>query len=236
MRAAMRGAALIALSSCAAAGVGGGATPQANTLSRAERDAGWRLLFDGTTTAGWRSHRADTIGAGWQVVDGALTRMAPAGDIVTTEQFRNFELELDWLIAPGGNSGIFYRVADTGDEVYLTGHEMQVLDDERHADGKSLLTSAGSVFALYPAPRGIAHPAGTWNHARILASGDHVEHWLNGTRVASFDIGSPDWSARVAASKFATWSGFGRMPVGRIALQDHGDRVAFRNIKVRVLP
>ena len=226
------GAALATLSACATAGVGD--EPRANTLSRAERAAGWRLLFDGRTTAGWRSHRADTIGAGWQVVDGALTRVAPAGDIVTVEQFRDFELELDWLISPGGNSGIFYRVADEGDEVYLSGHEMQVLDDARHADGQSPLTSAGSVFGLYPAPRGVVHPAGRWNHARIVVSGEHVEHWLNGTRVAAFDIGSPDWNARVAASKFASWAGFGRHPTGRIALQDHGDRVAYRNIRIRV--
>ena len=140
------------------------------------------------------------------------------------------------MIAPGGNSGIFYRVADSGDAVWVTAHEMQVLDDARHDDGKSPLTSAGSVFALYPALRGVAHPANEWNHVRILVSGDHVEQWLNGTRVVSFDIGSPDWSARVAASKFATLPGFGRQPTGRLALQDHGDRVAFRNIKVRVLP
>lgn len=227
--------AFVLLVCCASAGA---ATVQQghNTLSAAERAAGWRLLFDGRSTAGWRGFHVDTMPAGWQVVDGALTRMAPAGDIVSQDQFASFELTLEWNVAPGGNSGIFFHVADTGAAVYETGPEMQVLDDARHDDGKSPLTSAGSAFALYPAPRGVVRPAGEWNQVRIVVRGAHVEHWLNGHHVVTYELWSPDWRARVAASKFKQWGGYGLSPVGRIALQDHGDRVAFRDVKIRVLP
>jgi hypothetical protein len=207
-----------------------------NTLTPAERAAGWQLLFDGRSTAGWRGFKQDSMPAGWQVLDGALTRVGPGGDIVTESEFENFELTLDWNVAPGGNSGIFYRVSDAGGAVYETGPEMQVLDDERHADGKSRLTSAGSNFGLYPAPAGAVRPAGAWNRARIVVRGSHVEHWLNGQKVVDYELGSAEWEARVQGSKFRQWPGYGRAARGRIALQDHGDRVAFRNIKIRVLP
>jgi hypothetical protein len=207
-----------------------------NVLTPAERAQGWRLLLDGRSTAGWRGFKSDSMPQGWQIEDGALTRVAAAGDIVTDDQFESFELSLEWRVDAGGNSGIFYRVTDAGGAVYETGPEMQVLDDERHPDGKSPLTSAGSVFGLYPAPRGVVKPAGEWNAARIVVRGMHVEHWLNGQKIAEYELGSPDWKARVAASKFKQWPGYGRAITGRIALQDHGDRVAYRDIKIRVLP
>jgi len=210
--------------------------PAHNTLTDAERAAGWRLLFDGRTTNGWHGFKKDSTSPGWQAVDGALTRVAAAGDIVTNEQYTNFELSLEWNVAQGGNSGIFFHVADTGSAVYETGPEMQVLDDERHEDGKSPMTSAGSAFAIYPAPRGVVKPAGEWNQVRIVVRGSHVEHWLNGQKVVEYELGSPDWLARVKASKFKQWGGYGLSPTGRIALQDHGDRVAYRDIKIHVLP
>jgi len=213
-----------------------GSIQASNALSPAEQAAGWRLLFDGRTTQGWHGFKKDSMPAGWQVVDGALTRVGPAGDIVTQDEFENFELSLEWNVAPGGNSGIFYHVADSGAAVYETGPEMQVLDDERHADGKSRLTSAGSAFALYPVPAGVVKPAGEWNTVRIVVRGSHVEHWLNGQKVVDYELGSADWEARVQASKFKQWKGYGRSTKGRIALQDHGDRVAYRNIKIRALP
>jgi hypothetical protein len=169
-------------------------------------------------------------------VDGAIERGTGGGDLVTDETFANFELALDWKVAPGGNSGIIYRIDDAGEQTYMTGPEMQVLDDERHPDGKSRLTSAGSVYGLYPAPTGVVKPAGEWNAVRIVVNGNSVVHWLNGVPAAKYDLGSADWERRVAASKFAEWKGYGRATRGRIGLQDHGDQVSFRNIRILVLP
>ena len=216
------------------------ATPaDLNTLTAAERDAGWRLLFDGRTTQGWRGFRMDTMPSGWQAVDGALQIVRGGGhDIVTRDTFANFELQLEWRIAPGGNSGIFYRGSEDDEAVYWNAPEMQVLDDSGHADGRLLTTSAGSVFGLYPVPSHLARPAGQWNQARILVNGNHVEHWLNGVKAAEYEFGGADWDARVRASKFAPHVHFGRNARGFIALQDHGgnDHPAFRNIKIKVLP
>ena len=205
-------------------------------LTAAERAAGWRLLFDGTTTEGWRGYRRDAMPAGWRVEAGALTRVAAGGDIITRDQFGDFELELEWQVEPGGNSGIFYRATEDEDAIWQTAPEMQVLDDAAHPDGRSPLTSAGALYALYPAPPGIVRPAGEWNSVRLIARGPHVEHWLNGVKVVDVEIGSPDWEARIRQSKFSTVPRFGRNASGHIGLQDHGDRVAFRNIKIRVLP
>ena len=196
---------------------------------------GWRSLFDGRTTTGWRGFRSDSVPAGWQVVDGALTRVGRGGDIITTEQFDDFELELEWMIAPGGNSGVFFHVTEVSGATYETGPEMQVLDDAGHADGRSRLTAAGSNFALDSSPPGIVKPAGQWNTARLVVRGPHVEHWLNGVKVVEYELWTPEWKAKVAASKFAQWPGYGLARTGHIALQDHGDRVAYRNIRIRVL-
>lgn len=207
-----------------------------NTLTAAERAAGWRLLFDGRTTAGWRGFRLPAMRDGWQVVDGALTRVAEAGDIITQEKFRNFELELEWNVPPGGNSGIFYRASEDDEHIYWTAPEMQVLDDAGHADGKSRLTAAGANYGLHAAPAGIVKPAGQWNQVRLIVNVRHVEHWLNGVRLLQYDLYSPDWEVRVQGSKFAPHPRYGRNAEGYIGLQDHGDRVAYRNIKIRVLP
>ena len=207
-----------------------------NMLSTTERDAGWQLLFDGKTTTGWRGYRKDSMPRGWQVLDGALTRVDSAGDIVTAGQYANFELTLEWQVARGGNSGIFYRVSEDGDYPWRSGPEMQVLDDAGHPDGRSRLTSAGALYGLYPAPAGVVRPAGEWNAVRIVLNGHHVEHWLNGVKVVEAELGSPDWEARVKQSKFLEMPRYGRNASGHIGLQDHGDRVAYRNIKIRPLP
>ena len=196
----------------------------------------WRSLFDGRSLAGWHAYHQAGTPTNWRVVDGSIMAVAPGADLVTNDKYTNFELALDWKVWPGGNSGVIYRVDESGDETYVTGPEMQILDDARHPDGKSPLTSAGSNFGLYPAPRGIVKPAGEWNEARVLVNGNHVEHWLNGTKMVEYELGSDDWNARVQASKFRAWKGFGRSPSGVIALQDHGDSVAFRNIRIRTLP
>ncbi len=207
-------------------------------MSAEERDAGFRPLFDGASLIGWRIYHGGAPTTGWHVEHDAIVRTAGpgVGDLVTDGTFANFDLKLEWKVAAGGNSGIIYRVDDSGDATYMTGPEMQVLDDERHLDGKSELTSAGAVYGLYPAPRGIVKPAGEWNAVRILADGNHVEHWLNGTRIAQYEMGSAEWAQKVAGSKFDAWKGYGQFARGRIALQDHGDVVSYRNIRIKVLP
>jgi hypothetical protein len=206
-----------------------------NALSPAERAAGWRLLFDGKTTTGWRGWKMDSMPSGWQVVDGALTRVGRAADIITTEKFRDFELSLEWKIAPKGNSGIFYRASEDDAAIYWTAPEMQLLDDAGHPDDPRT-RAAGSNYDLHPAPAGVVKPAGEWNAVRIVVQGNHVEHWLNGVKVVEYELGSPEWEAKVKASKFAPHPHYGRNREGYIGLQEHGASVAFRDIKIRVLP
>lgn len=203
-------------------------------MSAEERQEGFKPLFDGATLFGWRLYHGSGTG-GWKAVDGTIQRGTGGGDLVTTETFANFDLRLEWNVAPGGNSGIIYRVDDSGDATYMTGPEMQVLDDERHLDGKSELTSAGAVYGLYPARRGIVKPAGEWNSVRVVVNGNHVEHWLNDKLIAQYELGSAEWAQKVAASKFDAWKGYGKFARGRIALQDHGDQVSFRNLRIKVL-
>lgn len=221
--------ALFGSAACAQTG-----TSAMNSTATAQSD--WRSLFDGRTTAGWRGFRMDTVPAGWQVVDGTLTRVGGGGDVITIEQFANFELELEWRVEPGGNSGIMFRVTEDSDATYKSGPEMQVLDDAAHRDAQSRLTAAGANYGLDPAPVGVVKPAGEWNAVRLVVNGPHVEHWLNGVKVVAYELWTPAWEAKVAATKFAQWPGYGRARSGHIALQDHGDRVAYRHIRIRVLP
>ena len=203
-----------------------------------EGAGGWVTLFDGATTKGWRGFGARAVPAGWSVADGALafTPGVGGGDIVTEEQFDDFELELEWRISEGGNSGIFFRVEEGGhDAVWRTGPEMQVLDNARHRDGRSPLTSAGSNYALHAPARDVTRPVGEWNRVRLVVRGAHVEHWLNGEKLFEYELWSPEWEALVADSKFASMPGYGRSRRGHLALQDHGDRVWYRGIRVRAL-
>jgi hypothetical protein len=206
-----------------------------NTLTNAERAAGWRLLFDGSTTSGWRGFRQAGIPAGWQVVDGALTRVAGGGDVITTEQFANFELLLEWRIAGGGNSGIMFRVSEVAaDATHLTGPEMQVLDNARAPD-PGPLGFAGACYGLYAPSQDVTRPAGSWNAVRLIVNGSHVEHWLNGVKIVEYELGSAGWLARRELSPYRDVPTYGREASGYIALQDHGDRVAFRSIKLRAI-
>jgi hypothetical protein len=206
-----------------------------NMPGPSERELGWRSLFDGRTTAGWRGYRKKEMPSGWEVIDGALTRVAPGGDIVTIDQYGDFELSLEWRVSRGGNSGIFYRVSEDLEHPWQSGPEMQVLDDAAHADGRSPLTSAGALYGIYPAKPGVVRPAGEWNAVRLVVKGQQVEHWLNGEKVVDAEIGSPDWEARVKQSKFGAMPRYGRNRSGHIGLQDHGDRVSYRNIRIRPL-
>ena len=203
-----------------------------NTLTAAERAAGWRLLFDGRTTAGWRGFRQGTLPAGWEVVDGALTRTSGGGDIITVDQFGDFELRLEWRIATAGNSGIMYRVSEAGEATYFTGPEMQVLDNGGHPDGRSPLSSAGACYGMYAPSSDATRPVGSWNEVRIVAIGPRIEHWLNDVRIVEYDIGSSDWLMRLQSSPFRDLPAYARAPRGHVALQDHGDRVAFRSVRI----
>lgn len=237
---------IVALSATVACQTGGagsatGAPPPAPSADVANDPSGastgssaWVSLFDGITLKGW--HNFDAPGReprGWAALNGALTRVGPGGDLTTNRQYANFELSLEWRVAPGGNSGIIYRINPKSETSYTSGPEMQVLDDAGHADGKSRLTAAGSVYGLYAAPEGVVKPANEWNSVRLVVRGNHVEHWLNGKRVVSYELGSEHWKARMKGSKFAQWPGYGKAARGYIALQDHGDRVAYRNIRIR---
>ncbi len=228
-RAGLAALALAALMGCA------GAQEAHNVLTDAEREAGWRLLFDGRSLDGWRGYNMDALPGGWAVEDGALTRVGRGGDIITEEQFSDFELSLEWKLEEGGNSGVFYRAVEGQEWIYHGAPELQVLDDANHVDGQDPRTSAGSNYGLHPAPRGVVRPAGEWNTSRVVVRGSHVEHWLNGTRIVEYELGSPDWAELVANSKFAQWPAYGQAERGHIGLQDHGDPVWFRNLKIREL-
>jgi cytochrome c len=206
-----------------------------NVLTDEERAAGWRLLFDGRTTSNWRGFNSKATPEGWRVEAGELVRAADAGDLITVDEFQDFELTLDWKLEAGGNSGVFFHVAEGQDAVWRTGPEMQILDNDRHADGKNPMTSAGSNYALNAPRSDVTRPIGLFNRARLVVAGSHVEHWLNGTKLFEYEMWTPEWEALVAASKFASMPRYGREKTGHIALQDHGDRVSFRNIKIRPL-
>jgi hypothetical protein len=216
----------------ASAGVG-----QPNVLSVEEQGAGWKLLFDGKTTTGWRGYKQTSMPNGWRVEDGTLMKSDATEDILTTEQFGDFELALDWKIGSGGNSGIFYRGSEEFERVYWSAPEYQLLDDANARDGQNRLTSAASAYGLYAAPAGILKPAGEWNTTRIIAKGARVEHWLNGQKVVQYELWSPDWEAKVKASKFNEWPKYGRGTSGYIAIQgDHEGMLSLRNVKIRTAP
>ncbi len=210
-----------------------------NTLTEQEKKDGWKLLFDGKTVEAWRQYRGQTLPDRWQVKDGELVLShksgTKGGDIVTKEEFGNFELTLEWKLGPRANSGVMYRVSEDRGPPYETGPEYQLLDNAGHSDGRNPLTSAGSVYALYAPSRDVTRPLGEWNVTRIVLNGNHLEHWLNVVKVVECEIGSPDWNARFAKSKFANMPKFAKNAKGHIDLQDHGDDIAFRNIKIRPL-
>ena len=221
-----------------------------NQLTPAEVKAGWKLLWDGKTSAGWRAYREPAFPAvGWQMKDGVLTVLdssggassGPGGDIMTTEKFSDFELAVDFKISAGANSGIKYFVpaSDETNKGAGIGFEFQVLDDERHPDAKMGAggnRTVGSLYDLIPAATNKKiNPPGEWNSARVISRGAHVEHWLNGRKVLEYERFTPAFRERVAASKYKSIAGFGEWTEGRILLQDHGAEVSFRNLKIRAL-
>ncbi len=201
----------------------------------------WETLFDGKSFKGWKKWKGGEIDK-WTIEDGAMHLTGKGGgDLLTEKEYGDFELELEWKISEKGNSGIMYHVQE-GDKYccpYSTGPEIQVLDDERHPDsfaGKEGNHKAGSLYdMLPPSDLKVVKPAGQWNKARIVVKDGKGESWLNGKKVVDFPTKGPQWDAMVAKSKFKNWEGFGSFEKGSIALQDHGDKVWFRNIRVREL-
>jgi hypothetical protein len=219
----------------------GAADTGINTLTDAEKAAGWELLFDGKSFAGWHNFKHDGVRDGWQIKDGALVCVDPhnAGDIVTTDQFGWFELQLDYNIAVAGNSGIMFHVTNDGNQVWATGPEFQLEDNVAAADP----IRCGWLYALYQPPIDPAtgktldatKPVGQWNHVRLVVNGDKCIHEINGVKYFEYVLNSDDFKARVAKSKFGKMPFFAKSDTGFIALQgDHG-QVSFRNIKIRPL-
>lgn len=195
-------------------------------------------LFDGTTTNGWHSYLKTGAGA-WSVVDGTLQldpKAAGQGDLITDKEYENYELTLEWKIAEGGNSGIIFGVhEDTAfSATYLTGIEMQILDDQKAEDNKKATHLAGALYDMRE-PAHHAKPAGEWNKVKISKLNGHLTFWLNDEQVIDTQIGSPDWDKMIRKSKFKTWKGFAAYPKGHIALQDHGAVVSFKNIEIKEL-
>jgi hypothetical protein len=228
---------MIALLSIAAAVAAPAWSAEAAGAQAAAPAAKWRVLFDGTMNDSFRGWRSEGMPDGWHVVDGTLAKEGSVDDLVTREQFGNFELELEWKIGKAGNSGIFYRGTREYDHIYWSAPEYQLLDDQNAPDGRNRLTAAGSAYALYAAPVGVVKPFGEWNTARIVVAGTHVEHWMNGQLVVAYDLQSPDWKVKVAASKFSKYPNYGLARKGFIGIQgDHSGALALRRIRIRELP
>lgn len=202
---------------------------------RGEAKEEWRELFDGKTLAGWRSLQAEEPGAGWKVRDGAIVLDGKAGDLVSVEAFGNFEVSFEWKVSEAANSGVIYRVGLGEKNTFLTGPEYQVLDNEKASDNKPPSHTAAGLYDLVAPPRDFTRPVGEWNEGRIRVRGWRIEHWLNGEKTVDVDLASGEGKALIARSKFKGWEKFATLSRGHIALQDHGDRVWFRAIRVREL-
>ena len=211
-----------------------------NTLTNQEKADGWKLLFDGATTTGWRGYKKDAAPDGWQVVDGAITLAAKkVGDLVTIDEYENFDFVFEWKISKNGNSGVFYLVQEKPElpNTYSSGPEYQVLDNGGHPDAKNGFDRyAGANYALQAPRKDNTKAVGEWNQSRIVKNGAHVEHWLNGEKVVEYELWSDAWKAQVASSKFSKMPAYATARKGRLALQDHGDPVSFRSLKIKVLP
>ena len=226
-----------------------------NRLTSAEAASGWRLLFDGRTLAGWRGLGRDTVpSAHWRVEEGAIAKVASGrvivaadgqplegGDLMTVDAWRDFELVFEWKVSPGANSGVKYNVDEPLSTTLAPRHaakgfEYQVLDDDRHEDGKLPSHRAGALYDLVaPGAAKALRPVGEWNQSRIVLRGTHGEHWLNGAKVVEYDLGTPAMDSALAASKYRPIPWFAARRRGHVVLQDHGDAVWFRGIRLREL-
>ena len=214
-----------------------------NQLSAEEAEAGFMLLFDGASLEHWRGFKLDDVPAGWAAADGVIHFVPPGGDdagpradLMTRAPYRSFEFRFDWAVTPGGNSGVMFHVAEDAPASYSTGPEFQILDDGGHRDGQRMETSAASNYALHARQGGELMPLGEFNTSALRVEGAAVSHWLNGEKVVEYMLWDDEWKELVAASKFASMPGYGMMETGHIALQDHGNEIWFRNLRILVLP
>jgi hypothetical protein len=206
-----------------------------NQLTPQEKSAGWKLLFDGHSLTGWRSLESTEPGKGWTVAHGEIQRTAASGDLVTADEYGDFELSLEWKIEKAGNSGVIYRVGLGEKKTYLTGPEYQLLDNKEAHDNKLANHLAGSLYDLVAPPQDYSHPAESWNETRIIVHGWEIQHWLNGKKVVDIDLSSPAGKKLVQESKFKDMPKFATLARGHIALQDHDAVISFRNIKIKAL-
>ena len=196
----------------------------------------WTVLFDGERVTGLRGYKEVGLPNSWEIVDGTLKTIPGYGvDLISVDIYNNFELELEWKVPEGGNSGIFYFATEEGDYIWQSAPEMQVLDDKKHSDGKNTLTSAGALYAMIAPPKSVVNPVGEFNQVRIKVKDNHVEHWLNGTKVVEYEYQSDAMWELVAKSKFNTMPLFAKASEGHIGIQgDHGE-IWYRNIRIRKL-
>jgi 3-keto-disaccharide hydrolase len=219
-----------------------------NNLSEVEKNDGWRLLFDGKSFDGWRGFHNDKVPAGWAIEDGCIKKIPlegemrrSGGDLITVDQFDDFEFSVEWKLAKGANGGIKYLVSESLPPAGRSGvsFEYQVLDDDNHIDAKAGIAgnrTAGSLYDLIPASKAKKlKPIGEFNQTRIVVKGNHIEHWLNGLKVVEFERGGEALKQHIAESKFKDTKGFGETAKGHILLQDHGDTVWYRNFKIRAI-
>lgn len=202
-----------------------------NTLTDKEKEEGWELLFNGEDMSNFRNYNKEDLSDKWVVKDGAFTLTEKGGgDIVTKEKYGAFEFKIDYKISPGGNSGIMYHVQEMdGKPPWHTGPEIQIQDNVEGHDPQK----AGWLYQLYKADTDATNPAGEWNTIHIIITPDKCVHYMNGTKYVEYDKGSEDWDEKVAASKFSKFENFGKPTSGHINLQDHGNVVSFRNVKVK---
>lgn len=207
-----------------------------SSLDCCKPDSKGLVLFDGKSADAFRGYKLESFpDKAWKIEDGTLKTIVGGEvvDLITKETFDNFDLRLDWRVSPGGNSGVIYNVSEKFPASYNTGPEMQVLDDAKHKDGANPKTSAGSLYALIAPKNKKLKPVGAWNHARLLVNGNHVEHWLNGSKIVEYELESAELSQLIADSKFNSMAGFAKEKSGHIVLQHHRDEVWYRNIKIR---
>lgn len=218
-------------------------TPKNNVLTEDEIEDGWKLLFDGTTTSGWRGYKSNDMPVAWKVEEGTLMTNGAGddilGDIITTDKYENFDLKLEWKLTPEGNSGILYHIIEAPelDATYYSGPEYQIIDDIGFPGGTTPYNSTGADYAMTPADttQKNLNPIETWNTSRIIFDNGKVTHYLNGKKIVEFTAWDDAWNANVEKGKWKNYPAYGKSKSGFIALQDHGSKIWFKNIKIKEL-